>query len=185
MIGTVSKKLYFLSVGFLQEAGPRFLPASWRISAGNGTRVRLRSSLSQFRSLWSGLPPTGPKTRTRSSYAAARFASRIRSSVTDGGASRRTTSITTGSGFVVAAVSDAEGRLPSCRCFLFHTRTTACWRAASHFCSGWWSLVRGRRQYRSARILIGSPIHRRCAAGRLVWIAAGRGIRFSISFWSA
>lgn len=26
-----SKKLYSLSVGFLQEAGPRFLPASWRI----------------------------------------------------------------------------------------------------------------------------------------------------------
>src|ERR1039457_2234887 len=97
----------FFQLDFLQEAGPRFLPASWRIAAGSGTRARLRSSLSQFRARWSGLLPAGPKTRTRSSYAGARSVKRIRLLATGAAANRRTTSITIGSGFAVAAVETA------------------------------------------------------------------------------
>ena len=87
--------------------------------------------MSQFRSRWSGLLPAGPKTRTRSSYAAARFVNRIRSLVMAGGASRRMTSITIGSGFAGAAVSGAERPSLFCRCLLCPTRITACWRAAT------------------------------------------------------
>ena len=163
-----SKKLYFLSVGFLQEAGPRFLPASWRIAAESGTRVRLRSSLSQYRSRWSGLLPAGPKTRTKSFYADARFANRIRLLVMVDGASRHTTSITTGSGFAGAAVSVAEGRSPFFRCFLCPTRISAFWRAARHCCVALWSTVRGRRRRQSSRMLTAHPIPLLCAAGSKV-----------------
>jgi hypothetical protein len=119
-----TKNLYFLSVEFLQEAGPRFLPASWRISAGSGTRVRKRSSLSQCRSRWSGLLPAGPRTATRSSYADARSANRKRSSDTAVAASRHTMNITTGSEFVAADAPSAARRSPFSRCFLFLTRTS-------------------------------------------------------------
>jgi hypothetical protein len=171
-----SKKLYFLSVDFLQEAGPRFLPASWRIRAGGGTRVRLRSSLSPCRSRWSGLLPAGPKTATRTSYADARFANRTRSSATAVAASSRTMSIMIGSGSVGAAVSDAEGHLPSCQCFLFLTRITACWRAARHCCGALWSTVHGRKRRRSSRMLIAYRIPPLCVAGRKGWTSHNRFI---------
>jgi hypothetical protein len=103
-----ARRYIFFQLDFLQEAEPRFLPASWRIAAGSGTGVRLRSSLSQCRSRWSGLLPAGPKTRTRSSYAGARFANRIRLLVMAGGANRRTTRITIGSGFAAAVAEAAE-----------------------------------------------------------------------------
>lgn len=144
-----SRKLYFLSVGFLQEAGPRFLPASWRIAARSGTRVRLRSSLSQYRSRWSGLLPAGPTTRTRSSYADARFVNRIRLLVMGDGASRRTTSITTGSVFGVAAARTVGGRSRFFHCFLFRTPTSACLRAARRCGGASRNTAHGRRQCRS------------------------------------
>ena len=75
-------------------------------------------------------------------------------------------SITIGLGFAGAAVSDAEGPLPFCRCFLSPTRITACWRAARHCCVALRSTVRGRRRYRSSRILTAYPIPLLCAAGR-------------------
>ncbi len=78
----------------------------------------VRSSLSQFRSRWSGLLPAGPKTRTKLSYAGARFVNKIRLLVMVDGASRRTMSITIGSGFAGVGVSVAEGPSPFCRCFL-------------------------------------------------------------------
>jgi hypothetical protein len=173
------KKLYFLSVGFLQEAGPRFLPSSWRIGAGSGTRVRLRSSSSQCRFRWSGLLPAGPTTATRSSYADARFVNRMRLLVMVDGANRRTMSITIGSGFAVAAVSVAEGRSPFCRCSLFPTRITACWRAVRHCCVALWSTARGRRRRRSSKMLTAYRIPRLCAAGRKVWTSHGRPCLFS------
>src|ERR1035438_8097300 len=82
----------------------------------------VRSSLSQFPLRRASLPPTGQKTATRSSYAAVQFVNGIRSLVTDGAASRRTTNITTGFGSIAAAAPIAEQLLPSFRCFLFRTR---------------------------------------------------------------
>jgi len=180
-----SKKLYFFQLDFLQEAGPRFLPASWRIAAGSGTRVRLRSSLSQFRSRRSGLLPAGPKTRTRSSYAGARFVNRIRSLVTGAAASRRTTSITIGSGFAAAVAEAAERPSPSCRCFLFPTRITACWRAARYCCGALWSNARGRRHCPSSKTLIDYPIHPLFGDGRAAWTVLIRRLPFSARLFPA
>ena len=125
----MSKRLYFPSGG-VSSGGGAPLPARYLggFEARSGTRVRLRSSLSQCRSRWSGLLPAGPKTATRSCYADARFVIGIRSLVTAVAASRRTMSIMTGSGFAGAAAYDAEGPSLSYRRFLFLTRITACWR---------------------------------------------------------
>lgn len=169
----------FFQLDFLQEAGPRFLPASWRIGAGSGTRVRLRSSLSQCRSRRSGLLPAGPKTRTRSSYAGARSVKRIRSLATGGGANRRTTSITIGSGFAGAAVETAGRPSPSCRYFLCPTRITACWRAARHCSSALWSTVRGRRHCQGSRTLIGCRIRPLSGDGQVAWTVLIRRLPFS------
>ncbi len=147
--------------------------------------IEVRSSLSQSALRRTSWEPAGAKTRTKPSYADARLVNRSRLLATGGGASRRTTSITIGSGFAEAAVSDAEGPSPSCRYFLFHTRITACWPGARPGYGALWSTVRGKRQRRSSRMLIGCPIRPRCAAGRLVWMAPGHGVRFSIRSWPA
>jgi hypothetical protein len=130
--------------------------------------------LSQCRSRWSGLLLAGPKTRTRSSYADARFVNKIRLLVMVDGASRRTMSITIGSGFAGVAVSVAEGPSPFCRRFLSPTRITACWHAARHCCVALWSTVRGRRQRRSSRMLTAYPIPLLCVAGHKVWTSHSR-----------
>jgi len=143
------QELIFLSVEFLQEAGPRFLPASWRISAGSGTRVRRRSSLSQCRPGTVRLPPAGPTTATRSSYADARFANRIRSWGTDGGASKRTMSTTIGSGSGGVAARSAAGRLLFFLCSLCPTRTSACWLVVRRCGGGLWNTARGKSLRRS------------------------------------
>ena len=135
--------------------------------------------MSQFRSRWSGLLPVGPKTRTRSSYADARFVNKIRLLVMVDVASRHTTSITIGSGFGGAAVFVAEGPSPFCLCFLCPTRITACWHAARHCCVALWSTVRGRRQRRSSRMLTAYPIPLPCAAGHKVWTSQSRRCLFS------
>lgn len=175
----------FFQLDFLQEAGSRFLPASWRIGAGSGTRVRLRSSLSQCRLRRSSLLPAGPKTRTRSSYAGARSVIGIRSLATGGAANRRTTSITIGSGFA-AAVAEAAGR-PSlfCRYFLCPTRITACWRAARHFCGALWSTARGRRHCPSSKTLIDCRIRPRSGDGRAAWTVLIRRLLFSARLFPA
>jgi len=142
--------------------------------------VRLRSSLSQCRSRWSGSLPAGPKTRTRLFYADARFANRIRLLAMGDGASRRTTSITIGSGFAGAAVSDAERPLRFYQCFLCPIRITACWRAARHCCVALWSTVRGRRRRRSSRMLTAYPILLLCAAGLKVWTSHSRPCLFFV-----
>ena len=91
--------------------------------------------MSQFPLRRIGLKPTGRKTATRSSYADARFVNRSRSSVTDAGASRHTTSITTGLASVVDAAPSAGRHSHSFHCSLCLIRITACRRAAMH-CSG-------------------------------------------------
>ena len=141
--------------------------------------MRLRSSLSQCRSRWSGLLSAGPKTRTRLFYADARFANRIRLLAMGDGASRRTTSIMIGSGFAGAAVSDAEEPSPFCRYFLCPIRITACWRAARHCCVALWSTVRGRRRRRSSGMLIAYRMPLLCAAGRKVRTSHSRPCLFS------
>ena len=174
-----ARRYIFFQLDFLQEAGPRFLPASWRIAAGSGTGVRLRSSLSQCRSRWIGLLPAGPKTRTRSSYAGARFVNRIRLLVMAGGANRRTTSITIGSGFA-AAVAEAAGRPSPCyRCFLCHTHITACWHAARHCCGALWSTAHGRRHCPSSKTLIDCRIRPLSGDGRAAWTVLIRRLPFS------
>jgi hypothetical protein len=125
------------------------------------------------------LLPVGPKPRTRSSYADARFVNRIRSLVMVGGASRRTMSITIGSAFAGVAVSDAERPSPFCRYYLCRTRITACWRVARHFCVALWSTVRGRRRRRSLRMLTAHLIARLCADGGKVCTTQCRRCRFS------
>ena len=175
----------FFQLDFLQEAGPRFLPASWRIAAGSGTRVRLRSSLSQCRSCRSGLLPAGPKTRTRSSYAAARSVKRIRSLATVAAASRRTTGITIGSGFAGAAVEAAGRPSPSYRYFLCPTRITVCWRAVRHCCGDLWSTARGRKHFPSSKTLIDYPILPLCGDGQAVWTVLSRCLPFSARLFPA
>ena len=175
----------FFQLDFLQGAGRRFLPASWRIAAGSGTRVRLRSSLSQCRSRWSGLLPAGPKTRTRSSYAGARSVKRIRSSATGGAANRRTTSITIGSGFAAAVAEAAERPSLFCRYFLCPTRITACWRAARHSYCALWRAVAGTRHCQGSRTLIGCRILRLYAAGQAAWTALIRRLPFSARLFPA
>ena len=85
----------------------------------------------------------GPKTGTRSSYAIVRFVSGTRSSVTGAGASKRTTSITTGLESVVADALAVARPSPFCRCFpLPYThysllaRCQVWWRRAVEHC--WW-----------------------------------------------
>jgi len=175
----------FFQLGFLREAGRRFLPASWRIGAGSGTRVRLRSSLSQCRLRWSGLLPAGPKTRTRSSYAGARSVKRIRSLATGGAANRRTTSITIGSGFAVAAAETAGRPSPSCRYFLCPTRITVYWRAVRHCCGDLWSTARGRGHCPSSKTLIDYPILPLCGDGQAVWTVLSRCLPFSARLFPA
>ena len=91
------------------------------ILAGRNQRrnpCEVRSSLSQFPPGRTSLQPTGQKTATRSSYADARFVNRSRSSVTDAGASRHTTSITTGLASAVDAAPSAGGHSHSFHCSL-------------------------------------------------------------------
>ena len=153
--------------------------------------MRLRSSLSQCRSRWSGSLSAGPKTRTRLFYADARFVNRIRLLVMGDGASRRTTSITIGSGFAGAAVSDAERPSRFCRHFLCPIRITACWHAARHCCVALWSTVRGRRRRPSSGMLTAYRIPLLCAAGRKVWmshsrpcLSSARRLRERLSGWN-
>jgi hypothetical protein len=180
-----ARSYIFFQLDFLQEAGPRFLPASWRIAAGSGTRVRLRSSLSQCRSRRSGLLSAGPKAWTRLFYADARFANRIRLLAMGDGASRRTTSITIGSGFAGAAVFVAEGPSPFCLCFLCLTRITAFWHAAKRCCGGLWSSAHGRRHCPSFWILIGCLTHPLSAAGQAAWTVLIRRLPFSARLFPA
>jgi len=181
----VERSYIFFQLDFLQEAGRRFLPASWRIAAGSGPRVRLRSSLSQFRSRRSGLLPAGPKTRTRSSYAGARSVKRIRLLATGAAANRRTTSITIGSGFAVAVVEAAGRRSHSFRCFLSLTRITAFWHAARRCCDALWSSAHGRRHCPSSRILIGCRIRPLSGDGRAAWTVLIRRLPFSTRLFPA
>ncbi len=140
--------------------------------------VRQRSSLSQSPRRWMSLPPSGRKARTESSYADARSANGIRSLATGVAASRRTMSITTGSGFAGAAAEAAGRHSPSFRCSLFLTRSTACWPAVRHCDSASQSSVRGRRRCRSSRMPIGCLIPPRFAAGRAVRIVPNQRLLF-------
>lgn len=139
------KRLYFLSVVFFFR---RRGSASGDDLGGRSQQrnpCEVRSSLSQFPLRRASLPPTGQKTATRSSYADVRFVNGIRSLVTDGAASRHTTSITTGFGFVAAAAPIAGLPLPSFRCSLFLTRISVCSRVARRCCGALRGTVRGRR----------------------------------------
>jgi len=142
------------------------------ILAGRSQRrnpCEIRSSLSQFPWRRTGLRPTGQKTATRSFYADARFANGIRSLVTDGAASRPTTSITTGFRSIAAAAPVVGRPSLSFRCFLFPIRITACWRAARHCGGALWSTARGRRHCPSFKTLIDCLILPLSAAGRAAW----------------
>ena len=140
------KKYIFFQLYFSSGGGAP-LPAM--ILAGRSQRrnpCEVRSSLSQFPLRRASLLPTGQKTATKTSYADVRFVNGIRSLVTDGAASRHTTSITTGFGFVAAATPIAGRPLPSFRCSLFLTRISVCWRVARRCCGALRSTVRGRRR---------------------------------------
>ena len=166
----MSKRLYSLSVGF-SSGGGASQPAE--ILAGHRRRrspFEVTILFVQHRPGRSSLLRAGPTTATRSSYACVRSVSVIRLLGTVIAASRRTTSITTGLGFGVAAVSSAGGPSPSCRCFHSLTPITAWWRAATHCCGALWSTVRGKAQCRSSRMRIVCRIPRPFAAGRRVWI---------------
>jgi len=173
-------RVYFSFSWICSGGGARFLPASWRIGAGSGTLVRLRSSLSQCRSRRNSLLPAGRKARTRSSYADARFVSRIRLLVMGVGASRRTTSIMTGSGFAGAA-ADAAGRpSPSFHCSLFLTRITVWWRGVRRCSGALWNIARGRRLCYPSRIPTACRTHRQCGAGRVALTALSLRLPFSV-----
>ena len=141
--------------------------------------VRQRSSFSQSPRRWMSLPPTGRKALTRSSYADARFVSRIRLLVMVDGASRRTTSITTGSGFAGAAAEAAGRPSPSFRCSLFLTRITVWWRAVRRCSGALWKTALGKRLCRLSRILTACWTRRQCGAGQAAWTALSSRFPFS------
>jgi hypothetical protein len=153
------------------------------ILAGRSQRrnpCEIRSSLSQFPLGRTVLRPTGQTAATRSFYADARFVSGIRSLVTDGVASRPTTSITTGFGSIAAAAPVVGRPSLSFRCFLFPIRITACWRAARRCGGALWSTARGRRHCRSFKTLTDCLILPRPAAGRAAWTRPSWLIPFSV-----
>jgi len=164
--GSCLVRSYIFFQLYFSSGGGAPLPAL--ILAGRCQRrnpCEVRSSSSQFPLRRASLPPTGQKTATRSSYAAVQFVNGIRSLVTDGVASRRTTSITTGFGSIAAVAPIAGQPLPSFRCFLFLTRISVCWRVARHCCGASRSTVRGRRHRPSLKTLIGCRILPQCGAG--------------------
>ena len=91
----------------------------------------------------------GPTTATRSSYAIARSVSVTRLLGTVVAASRRTTSITTGSGSVEAGARTVRRHSPFFRCFLFLTRTSACGHAVRRCGAASRNSIHGRRQFPS------------------------------------
>ena len=86
----------------------------------------LRFFLSHFPLRHTSSKLTGPTAPTRSSCAAAQFASAIRSRVTDAVASRRTISVTTGSRSGAVAAQVAGRPLPSSRRFRSLIRVFSC-----------------------------------------------------------
>jgi hypothetical protein len=100
-----SKRHYSFSWIFLQEEALLCGLRSVRSTSVCEAPMRQRSSLSQSPRLWISLPPRGRKARTRSSYADARLGL-----ATGVAASRRTTSITIGSGFAGATAEGAVRR---------------------------------------------------------------------------
>jgi hypothetical protein len=122
---------------------------SWRVEVDCKAPFERRSSSSQC---WPGRNSSlsaGPTTATRSSYATARSVNAIRLLATAVAASRRTTSITTGSGSVGAGARSARRHSRFFRCFLFLTRTSVCGHAARRCGAALRNTVHGRRQFPS------------------------------------
>jgi hypothetical protein len=88
-------------------------------------------------------------------------------------------SITTGlaSGAVAAPVAGKPS--PSCRYFLFLTRTTVCWRVVRRCGGVLRSIAPGKRQCLRSKILIACPIPPHFAAGPRDWTAPNRLFPFS------
>ena len=148
-------------------------------STPEGSPLRLRSSLSQSPSRCTSLQPAGRKAATRSFYADVRFVNTIRSLVMAAAVSRRTTSITTGFGFIAGAAPIAGRPSRSFRCSLFLTLITVWWRAARRCAGALWSTARGRRRCRTSRILTACRPRRQCGAGRAAWTALSSRFPFS------
>ena len=167
-------QLYFSSGG---GAPPPAMILAGRSQRRNPCEVR--SSLSQFPLRGASLPPTGQKTATRSSYADVRFVNGIRSLVTDGAASRHTTSITIGLISAAAAVPVAGRPLPSCRGFRCLTPTTVYWLVARHCGGALRSTIPGNRPRRHSKTQTACPIPPRFAVGRVAWSVPSQRFLFS------
>ena len=163
---------------FLQEEELRSRLRSWRVNVGQRSPFEVTILFVPVRPGWTSLPPAGRKTATKSSYACVRSVSVIRSLGTGVAASRRTTSITTGSGFGMAAVSKC-GRtftfLPVFSLPYTHyslvARCHALLRRFVEHCS--WE--RAVSRFKDAdRCRIPRPF----AAGRRVWIVLSRHFLF-------
>ena len=172
-----SKKLYSLSGEI--SSGESFTAS--QDLGGSTLAAKLfcaRSTLSQSVSRRTSLEPAGLKIRTRPSYADARFVNRIRLLVTGGGASRRMTSITTGSRSGVVVARTAGRPSAFCRCFLCPTRITACWRGCRHCGGALRSTAPGSKRRLRSKTLTVCQIPLRCAAGRTIWTPPNRPFPF-------
>jgi hypothetical protein len=139
----------------------------------------LRFCLSHFLPHRTSSKRIGPRAVPRLFCGDVRLANTIRSSATDAAASRRTMNITTGlaSGAVVAPVVGRPS--PSCRYFLFLTRTTVCWHAARHCGGASQNTAPGKRQCPRSKTLIACPILPHFAAGPTDWTALSQPFLFS------
>jgi len=166
----VAGKRYSLPVGILSSGGGAPLPAQilGRSTPGQSPD-ELRFFLSHFlphRTSWS---PIGPKSAPTSSCGDVPFVSAIRSPVTDGAASRRTMSITTGSPSVAVTVGVAGRPSRFCPRFPSLTPTTVYWLVAKHCGGALRSTAPGKRRRRRSKTLIASPIPPPSAAGLGAW----------------
>jgi len=173
------EKGYSLSVGFcFRRKELRFRLRSWQVNAGAELH-EVRFCLSHFPHRRTSSKRIGPRAAPRLFCGDAQRVKLIRSSVTDAAASKPMMSITIGLTFVAVAVPVAGRPSPSCRYFLFLTRTTVCWHAARHCGGASWSTAPGKRPCLRSKTLTACPILPHSAAGPTDWTTPNRFFPFS------
>ena len=124
---TCSRNALFFFVGWILRRRSSASGSDLGRSTSVAEPHRLRFTLSHFLRRRTSLKLSGRRTATRS-CGGARYVSWIRSSATDGAASRRTISIMIGLRSIAVVVWCVEEPSLSCHCFLSRIRITACWR---------------------------------------------------------
>jgi hypothetical protein len=171
-----SKGVNLFQSGFYSGGeGPALEFGSWERPTSRAEPPRSRYCLSHFPPRSTTSNRIGPMRARKSLCAAARFASRIPSSVMGAVANRLMMSTTIGSGFAVAFATAAVRHSPSCRRFLRRTVITVSSLAAKRSSATSWKGVVGKTPHLPSKIRIVWRIPPRCADGFTIWILLGRG----------